>query len=478
MSVPQVYLVVFISLVFVFLCDSFKIKPYRLSNNRWLSFSQSDEFFGTKKFDRYMSIRLYTHYPGTHNSEKISSIALKDKGIKMMDRKPSLFEISGVTRKDDVDCFMPTREFCNDENRVVFEGPVSHQVLMKWKERPERILLLSKPDENILPDVIEAIEYLTDFGLEILLEEVTWDDIYSMDDSLKPDLKNWTDEKGGLRKVGIVDDSLKDSIDLVVTLGGDGLLMHCNTLFTGRSVPPVLGIDFGSLGFLSPFNFAEFKEEIARMMEEQSLWLTMRMRLECQVMRQDGSSVGSFNALNEVLIDRGPSPFLSNVEVYCGSQYLTTVQGDGIIISTPTGSTAYSLAAGGSMLHPSIPAILLTPICPHTLSFRPLVLPDSAVLGCFMPVDGRASGWISFDGKYRQELQKGDSVDVRMCPYPVPTVNKHDFTADWFESLRSAFMFNERPIQKPLPKESKRYTSNSDFKLYNNQKQEGNNTNV
>merc|ERR1711871_85750 len=127
-----------------------------------------------------------------------------------------------------------------------------------------------------------------------------------------------------------------------------------------ESVPPVLCVDFGSLGFLSPFDFEEFKDEVERMVAEKTLMLTMRMRLECHIQRSDGSSVGRFNALNEVLIDRGPSPFLSNVDVFCHNQYITTVQGDGIIIATPTGSTAYSLAAGGSMLHPSIPAILLT----------------------------------------------------------------------------------------------------------------------
>ena len=160
--------------------------------------------------------------------------------------------------------------------------------------------------------------------------------------------------------------------------------------------------------------------------------------------------VESYVVLNEVVIDRGPSPFLSNVDILCDSQYLTTVQGDGVIIATPTGSTAYSLAAGGSMVHPSVPAILLTPICAHTLSFRPLVLPDASILTCIVPEDGRANGWISFDGKFRQELFKGDSVRIKMCPYPMPTVNRLDFTADWFEALRSGFMFNQRPKQRPL----------------------------
>ena len=168
------------------------------------------------------------------------------------------------------------------------------------------------------------------------------------------------------------------------------------------------------------------------------------------------SQLGSFHILNEIVIDRGPSPFLAIIDLECDQQYLTTVQGDGIIVATPTGkclvcnmiksrthitdwmrmwmwtmsvvsfldhifnnsfsfvctvlhftvrnpsgSTAYSLAAGGSMVHPSVPAILLTPICAHTLSFRPLLLPDSSVLMCSIPTDCRSSGWVSFDGKFR-----------------------------------------------------------------------------
>jgi NAD+ kinase len=372
-------------------------------------------------------------------------------------RSPSHFDMTGVTLDDGMSCAIPTREFRTKENRLAFEGPVSHQVLLKWDEAPKRILLLAKPDDEILPDVIEAIEFMTDYGFEILLEAGTWEDIQSMDETLTPDLGRWTDAQGKSRKLGLMTEDLKGGIDLVVAFGGDGLLMHCNTLFASQSVPPVMCIDFGSLGFLSPFNMEEFQSEITRLVKESTLLLTMRMRLECAIHRADGSPAGSFAALNEVLIDRGPSPFLSNVDLFCAKQYLTTVQGDGIIIATPTGSTAYSLAAGGSMLHPSIPAILVTPICPHTLSFRPLVLPDSAVLSCVMPVDGRASGWISFDGKYRQELFKGDVVDVKMCPYPVPTVNKQGFTADWFDSLASSFNFNVRTRQKQL--NGQRYSS-------------------
>jgi NAD+ kinase len=160
------------------------------------------------------------------------------------------------------------------------------------------------------------------------------------------------------------------------------------------------------------------------------------------------SQIGSSrHVLNEIVVDRGPASFLSVLDIVCDNKYMTTLQGDGIIIATPTGSTAYSLAAGGSMVHPCVPAILLTPICAHTLSFRPLLLPDSSTLECFVPLDCRAGGWVSFDGKFRQELQKGDCLRVQQSLFPMPTINRANYTIDWFDALRSGFMFNERPRQ-------------------------------
>jgi NAD+ kinase len=140
--------------------------------------------------------------------------------------------------------------------------------------------------------------------------------------------------------------------------------------------------------------------------------------------------IGSYSVLNEAVVDRGQSPFLSVLDLTCNSHHLTTVQGDGIIFATPTGSTAYSLSAGGSIVYPSVPAILLTPICAHSLSFRPMLLPDSAVLHLEVPLECRSSAWVSFDGKHRQRLLKGDRLRIRMSPYPLPTMNRYVLTSN------------------------------------------------
>ncbi|KAF7023098.1 hypothetical protein CFC21_035697 [Triticum aestivum] len=126
------------------------------------------------------------------------------------------------------------------------------------------------------------------------------------------------------------------------------------------------------------------------------------------------------------------------------------VQGDGMIVATPTDSTAYSTAAGDSMVHLNVPCMLFTPICPYSLSFRPVILPDSARLELKIPDDARSNAWVSFDGKRRQQLSRGDSLHISMSKHLLPTVNKSDRTGNWFRSLIRCLNWNERLDEKAL----------------------------
>ena len=178
--------------------------------------------------------------------------------------------------------------------------------------------------------------------------------------------------------------------------------------------------------------------------------VSMRMRLDCRIVNREGVVRARFSVLNEVVIDRGSSPYLANLECFCDDVHLTTIQADGVIFSTPSGSTAYSMSAGGSVVHPAVPAILVTPICPHVLSFRPMVFPDHVVLRCYVPDDARADASVAFDGKARRELHRGDSVQIMMSAHPVPTINRMDHSSDWLNSLKRNFNFNTRVRQGPL----------------------------
>jgi NAD+ kinase len=237
-----------------------------------------------------------------------------------------------------------------------------------------------------------------------------------------------------------------EKFDLVLTLGGDGTVLFTSWLFQ-RIVPPVLSFSLGSLGFLTSFEFEKYKSHLNRVMGDEGMRVNLRMRFTCTVYRdgpngleqQDGEQV---EVLNELVIDRGPSPYVSNLELYGDGELLTVVQADGCIFSTPTGSTAYSLSAGGSLVHPDIAAILLTPICPHTLSFRPMVLPDTMSLRVTIPRNSRATAYCAFDGKGRVELRPGDHVTIMASQYPFPTVNRTD--SEWFDSVSRTLRWNTR----------------------------------
>lgn len=337
------------------------------------------------------------------------------------------------------DGYMCERESV-DRSNIAFRGAATEQVMLIWNSRPKCVLLLVKKDPSLMAAVLEAATYLTnEQHLSVIVE---------------PQVQTQAHANGLYLDTFSKHDELSEVADFVVCLGGDGLILHVSTLF-GGAVPPVISFNLGSLGFLTPFAFSNFKDEIANMLGAECR-LSLRMRLLCGVIRK-GRVEKELQVLNEVVVDRGASPYLSNLECYCDGKYITTVQADGIIMSTPTGSTAYSMSAGGSMVHPSVPAILFTPICPHSLSFRPIVFPDAAKLRIEISEDARSHAWASFDGKSRQQLRRGDGLLVQMHMYPVPTVNKTDDTGDWFQSLDRAFNFNSRAIQKRLP--SPRYHS-------------------
>ncbi|KAG4438182.1 hypothetical protein IFR05_006350 [Cadophora sp. M221] len=237
-----------------------------------------------------------------------------------------------------------------------------------------------------------------------------------------------------------------EKFDLVLTLGGDGTVLFTSWLFQGI-VPPILSFSLGSLGFLTNFEYDKFKEQLNKVMGEDGMRVSMRMRFTCTVYkggvsRNEPEEAEQFEVLNELVIDRGPSPYVSNLELYGDDELLTVVQADGCIFATPTGSTAYSLSAGGSLVHPDIPAILLTPICPHTLSFRPMVLSDTMLLRVSIPRNSRATAYCSFDGKNRVELKQGDHITIAASQYPFPTVMKSG--AEWFESVSTSLKWNTR----------------------------------
>ncbi|ODH13637.1 hypothetical protein ACO22_07059 [Paracoccidioides brasiliensis] len=318
-------------------------------------------------------------------------------------------------------------------------------VMIVTKARDNRLVHLTR---DLAEWLLSTPRYGSDLGVNVYVDhKLQWSKRFDAPGLLAKEprfehmLKYWTPDLCW---------SSPETFDLVLTLGGDGTVLYTSWLFQ-RVVPPVLSFSLGSLGFLTNFEFDKYQEHLNQIMGDVGMRVNLRMRFTCTVYRMDqrhGHLPGAvvegeqFEVVNELVIDRGPSPYVSNLELYGDNELLTVVQADGCIFSTPTGSTAYSLSAGGSLVHPSIPGILLTPICPHTLSFRPMVLSDAMLLRIAVPTASRSTAYCSFDGKGRIELCQGDYVTVEASQYPFPTVVAG--AGEWFESVRRALRWNVR----------------------------------
>lgn len=330
------------------------------------------------------------------------------------------------------------------ESSLAFTHPSTQQQMLMWKSTPKTVLLLKKLGQELMEEAKEVALFLYHQEKMNVLVEPDIHDIFARIPGF-----------GFVQTFYSQDTSdLHEKVDFVACLGGDGVILHASNLFRG-AVPPVVSFNLGSLGFLTSHTFDSYRQDLRQVIHGNDsldgVYITLRMRLQCEIFRNGKAIPGKlFNILNEVVVDRGSNPYLSKIECYEHDRLITKVQGDGVIVATPTGSTAYSTAAGGSMVHPNVPCMLFTPICPHSLSFRPVILPDSARLELKIPEDARSNAWVSFDGKRRQQLSRGDSVRISMSRHPLPTVNKSDQTGDWFRSLIRCLNWNERLDQKAL----------------------------
>lgn len=233
----------------------------------------------------------------------------------------------------------------------------------------------------------------------------------------------------------------RENVDFVIALGGDGTLLHVSSYFR-EIVPPVLAFSKGSLGFLMPFPHADWNNVVTTMIEKE-FHVKNRLRLMCNITRDNGPDV-SEAVINEVAVCRhGTNPLLLNIAV--NGDAATSVLGDGVVAATATGSTAYSLSAGGSIIHPDVDGILLTPICPFSLSFRPLVLPSQTHLELHVPSTSRSAGYVSLDGRRRVELAPGDKISIRPSQYPIPCVELQSRLIDWFNNISQTLKWNINP---------------------------------
>lgn len=204
-------------------------------------------------------------------------------------------------------------------------------------------------------------------------------------------------------------------VDALIAFGGDGtLLAAANAVAQSGTNTPVLGIHLGHLGFLTEVRRPELEDALAAVLDGRT-WTETRLLLEGHVER-DGHATMPRLALNDIVITRGRLSRMIELDVSVDGEHVSHVRADGLIVATATGSTAYNLSAGGPVMHPAVDAVLLTPIAPHTLTNRPVVLPASADIVLRPSLDGQADVVATFDGQHGEPLQAGDAVIIRRAP--------------------------------------------------------------
>ena len=303
--------------------------------------------------------------------------------------------------------------------------------LLEWTRAPKKVLISKKYNDTRARDVMTSISaYLRECGAEVLL------------DCNDPDLSSF----GDFRPVGC--DLNSEQVDLVVCLGGDGTVLRtvgwigeCAEV-SYAPIPPIVAFGVGSLGFLSPFAVSDFKTVLARILDPDRVYpVTLRSRLKCQVVQSKTAPVVVRRVLNECLVARGSHSAFQHLDCTIDGMKVAQFQADGLIVATPSGSSAYSMAAGGSLVAPTVPSILLTPVAPHALSARPLILPSSSTIEVHVPKNARSRPIVSFDGHNELVLERDAKIIVSESKSKVPFFRllngSEGPNSDWFVSLRS-----------------------------------------
>lgn len=272
------------------------------------------------------------------------------------------------------------------------------------------------------PEAVEIARQVTDWlqerGIEVF-----------HDKALAEDLGTVQGYPGG---------SIPAMVNLIVVLGGDGTLISVARK-VGDLRTPILGVNLGSLGFLTEITLQEIFPVLEQVVRG-DFTVSSRMMLDA-VVRREGREVGRYRVLNDVVINKGALARIIDMEASVDDVYLTTFKADGLIISTPTGSTGYSLAAGGPIIYPDLDCLVMAPICPHMLTNRPIIVSDKTIIRVEVKFQDQDVVFTA-DGQVGMPLQGGDVVEVRRsrsCTLLVKSPTK-----DYFQVLRTKLRWGER----------------------------------
>ncbi|KAK5574998.1 hypothetical protein RB653_010253 [Dictyostelium firmibasis] len=347
-------------------------------------------------------------------------------------------------------------------NNNIDQNQEGSRTRFQWLQKPKTVLIIKKHKDKKTSAWLNTIASWLKLthGMRVLVEPNV-----TIPSEAQSYLETYSEEESHL---------LGKVVDFVVTLGGDGTLLHVSSLFK-QDVPPIISFHMGTLGFLMPFSVENYQESITNVIKGEFL-CTNRMRLICDIYSKqqplhpilspnipqltpfdtsiytnnnnnnnniisnnnnnnnnndEMKLIKSFQVLNEVTLHRGSNPHLTTINCTINGHNLSDIVGDGLIVATATGSTAYSMSCGGPMVHPCINCILLTPICPSSFSSKPALLPDDSILRLMMISQKGRSISATFDGTRSIKIEQGDYMVIRKSQYPLLTINKTNETTDW-----------------------------------------------
>ncbi|MDQ2832489.1 MAG: NAD(+)/NADH kinase [Acidobacteriota bacterium] len=232
-------------------------------------------------------------------------------------------------------------------------------------------------------------------------------------------------------------EELPDGCDLIIVLGGDGTLLSAARVVAGRDVP-LFAVNLGHLGFLTATPVEELYPQLERTLRGEHRIGSRRM-VDCEIHR-DGQVLVTYSALNDVVITKSELARMIDLDTHVDSHFVAAYKADGLIIATPTGSTAYSLSAGGPVIFPSVKAFCITPICPHMLTNRPVIVPDTSVIKIL--VHGEEGTYLTIDGQVGEPLSKGDLVICRSSPKTIQLIRPPKML--FFDVLKEKLKWGER----------------------------------
>lgn len=242
--------------------------------------------------------------------------------------------------------------------------------------------------------------------------------------------------RGNDQKLEIKNRSFPDCLDFLVVLGGDGTLLGAAREVGAYGVP-ILGVNLGGLGFLTVIPIEKLYSAVEMILNDR-LESESRLMLHAKVIRKNMEVCG-FSFLNDVVVSKSSLARIIELDVFINNIFLTTFRADGLIISTPTGSTAYNLAAGGPILYPTMDTIILSPICPFTLTNRPIILPDSDSISVMIGQETDELISLTFDGQVGFDLLYGDKVIITKSDKRIKLFRSPD--KNYFEILRTKLMW-------------------------------------